>query len=105
MGRIDRLAEKLREHLQTPWQMTVSGAQRVIMVVYEPQAERSLRGKLEIFAQAARDADREWYPLDLAPTFARWIGKNDYREAYFKRPEHLALKIETEFPAWLATQV
>lgn len=34
MSRIEELAERYSRHISTPWQRTVSGAQRVIMVVY-----------------------------------------------------------------------
>ena len=45
MGRIEQLADRYGQHIATPWQRTVSGAQRVIMVVYDPELERTLRAR------------------------------------------------------------
>jgi hypothetical protein len=105
MGRIDQLAEKLKQHLLIPWQATVSGAQRVILVVYEPQAERSVRGKLDLFEHSVCEAGRKWHALDLSSIFAHWLGDDEYRDAYFENPEDLTLKIEAEFPTFVAKHV
>jgi hypothetical protein len=105
MGRIEQLAEKVREHLQLPWQRTVSGAQRVIMVVYDQHSERALRAKLDLFQQAVQARGFDWHQIDVSGTFAAWIAGDDYREAYFESPDDLALKLEAEFPRFLADQV
>ena len=42
MGKIEQLAEKYKQHISLPWQATVAGAQRVIMIVYDKELERSL---------------------------------------------------------------
>ena len=43
MGRIEDLAEQYGRHIATPWQRTVAGAQRVVMVIYDKELERALR--------------------------------------------------------------
>ena len=43
MGRIEQLAEKYGRHIALPWQRTVAGAQRVIMIVYDKELERTLQ--------------------------------------------------------------
>ena len=53
MGRIEQLAEKYKQHIGLPWQQTVAGAQRVIMIVYDKEMERSLMARKEAFAMAA----------------------------------------------------
>ncbi len=45
MARIEDLAEKYGRHIATPWQRTVAGAQRVVMVVYDKELERTLRAR------------------------------------------------------------
>ena len=51
MGRIEDLAERYAEHIRTPWQRTVAGAQRVVMVVYDKELERTLRARKVAFDQ------------------------------------------------------
>jgi hypothetical protein len=105
MGRIEQLTEKVREHLQLPWQRTVSGAQRVIMVIYDPLSERALRAKLDLFQQAVQGCGLQWHQIDVSSVFATWMAQDDYREAYFESPDDLALKLEAEFPRFLAQHV
>ncbi|MBB1249936.1 hypothetical protein [Rhizobium sp. G21] len=43
MSKIDRLAGAFTAHVAIGWPASSSGAQRVIMVVYDPSDERALR--------------------------------------------------------------
>jgi hypothetical protein len=97
MGRIEQLAEKYRQHISLPWQNTVAGAQRVLMVVYDKELERALRARKELFAIATRERGHGWIEVDIASSFASWLASEDYRDAYFQAPEDLQLKLESEF--------
>lgn len=105
MARIEDLAESFGRHIATPWQRTVAGAQRVIMVIYDKELERTLRARKLAFETAAREAGHEWLELDLADAFAQWMATDDYREEYFASPEDLQLKLEAEFHGYLADRV
>ena len=105
MARIEDLAESFGRHIATPWQRTVAGAQRVIMVIYDKELERTLRARKLAFETAAREAGHEWRELDLADAFAQWMTTDDYREEYFASPEDLQLKLEAEFHGYLAELV
>jgi len=105
MARIEDLAESFGRHIATPWQRTVAGAQRVIMVIYDKELERTLRARKLAFETAAREAGHEWRELDLADAFAQWMATDDYREEYFASPEDLQLKLEAEFHGHLAELV
>ena len=70
MARIEDLADRFGRHIATPWQRTVSGAQRVIMVVYDKELERTLRARKLAFDTAARQAGRDRYELDISNSFA-----------------------------------
>jgi len=107
MGRIEDLAARYGEHIRTPWQRTVAGAQRVIMVVYDKEMERTLRARKALFETATREANQghEWYEIDVADSFARWIAADEYREAYFESPEDLRLKLEAEFAEYVAQRL
>ncbi len=102
MARIEDLADRFGRHIATPWQRTVSGAQRVIMVVYDKELERTLRARKVAFETAARQAGRDWYELDISNSFAAWMAADDYREEYFASPEDLQLKLQAEFSEYVA---
>jgi hypothetical protein len=105
VGRIEDLAEIYRRHIATPWQRTVAGAQRVVMVVYDKDLERTLRARKLVFETATRDAGRDWFEIDLSAAFAEWIAADDYADAYFASPEDLQLKLEAEFPEFVAERL
>ena len=46
MGRIEELAESYSRYVSTPWPANMSGAERVLMVVYDKEDERKLRLRL-----------------------------------------------------------
>ena len=75
MGTIEQLAEKYGQHIAMPWQHTVAGAQRVIMVVYDKELERTLAARKEAFEIATREAGHEWFEVDVAGSFAQMDGR------------------------------
>jgi len=105
VGRIEQLAEIYSKHISTPWQTTVSGAERVIMVVYDPELERPLRTRRSHFDHKTREAGYEWFEVDLTGTFATWMAADEYRDAYFEAPDDLKVKLERDFPEVVARQV
>ena len=105
MGRIEELAERYAHHIATPWQRTVAGAQRVIMVVYDKDLERTLRARRLAFETATREAGHDWKEVDLTNVFATWMAANEYRDAYFEAPEDLRIKLEAEFAEYVADQI
>jgi len=105
MGRIEELAERFAQHIATPWQRTVAGAQRVIMVVYDKELERSLRARKLAFETSCRQAGHDWYEVEVADAFSAWMAKDEYREAYFDSPEDLQLKVEAEFAEFVAERL
>ncbi|GDX95757.1 hypothetical protein LBMAG47_14210 [Planctomycetia bacterium] len=105
MGRIEELSEHYAKHVSLPWERGVAGAQRVIMVVYDKEAERMLRARRQLFATATEAAGHGWHVVDLSDAFAAWIAADDFRDAYFESPEDLELKLQTEFVDVLAAKV
>ena len=97
MGRIEDLAAAYEQHVSTPWQRTVSGAQRVLLVVYEKELERTLRARIGEFEQATRRSGHDWALVDCTRWFAEWMGNDEYREAWFEDPDLLGMKLEGEF--------
>lgn len=105
MGRIEDLAERYRQHISTPWQRTVAGAQRVVMIVYDKELERTLRARKGEFENATLMANHDWVEVDVTRTFAQWLGADEYRDAYFESPEDLSLKLEAEFAEHVADRI
>jgi hypothetical protein len=105
MGRVEELAERYGRHIATPWQRTVAGAQRVVMIVYDKELERTLRARKAAFEMASREAGHDWREVDVSDAFARWMAEEDYREEYFAAPDDLRLKLEAEFPEYVADRL
>jgi hypothetical protein len=105
MGRIEQLAESYGRHIAMPWQRTVSGAQRVIMIVYDKELERTLAARRDEFRIATQKAGHQWLEVDITESFAEWMADEEYREAYFESPDDLQLKLEVEFAKFVADKI
>lgn len=105
MGRIEDLAVEYERHIRTPWQRTLAGAQRVIMVVYEKELERAFRARKAEFEQRSRSAGYGWRECDLTTAFSAWMAEDEYRDAYFECPDDLRLKLESEFQPRIAQMI
>jgi hypothetical protein len=105
MGRVEQLAETYGRHIATQWQQTVSGAQRVIMVVYDKELERTLMARKREFQIASENAGHNWFEIDIASSFAQWLASEEYRDAYFESPDDLRLKLEVEFAKFVASRI
>jgi hypothetical protein len=97
LGKIEDLAAKYERHIRAPWQRTVAGAQRVMMVVYDKELERAFRARKAEFEQRTVGAGHGWVEHDCTRSFAEWMAKDEYREAYFESPADLSMKLESEF--------
>lgn len=105
MGRLEDLADLYGQHLATPWQRTVAGAQRVIMVAYDKELERALRARKGEFETRTRAAGHDWLEVDLTNAFASWLAADEYRDAYFESPDDLKLKLTAEFAEYVAERI
>ncbi len=105
MARLEDLAELYGQHIATPWQRTVAGAQRVIMVTYDKELERTLRARRGEFETRTRAAGHDWHEVDVTDAFATWLAADEYRDAFFDSPEDLQLKLADEFPEYVAARI
>ena len=97
MGKIEDLAANYERHLTIPWQRSVAGAQRVMLLIYDKEMERTLRARLGEFEIKTKNASHEWVEHNCTTIFSRWLAGDEYSEAYFESPEDLSMKIEGEF--------
>lgn len=108
MGRLEDLAERYGRHIAAPWQRTVAGAQRMIIVVYDNEYERTLRARKGLFEDQTIRGLHEWLEVDVTDAFARWMASQEYRDEYFASPEDLALKLDgerSEFGDFVAEEI
>lgn len=97
MGKIERLAALYGEEIRPPWGRTVSGLERVLMVVYEKEDERSLRARVAAFSQVTEAAGHAWVAVDATTWFSDWMAAQTYRAEYFAVPEDLTDKVHRDF--------
>jgi hypothetical protein len=102
MSRIDQLASVFGDHVGVGWPASSSGAQRIIMLVYDPNDERMLRKNLALFAHAAFSHQYAWHNVDLTSSFADWLGAHRYREEYFREPVMLLAGANERFTKFAA---
>jgi len=105
MGRIETLADVYKQHVELPWQRTIAGAQRILIVVYDKDLERTFRARKELFATATREAGHGWREVDATPLFARWLASEEYRDSFFETPSDISSKYESEFEPYVAEQL
>ena len=97
MGRIEDLAEKFGTYLTVPPSGIGLAAERVLMVVYDKELERTFRERMGEFEMRTTTAGRKWKQLDCTGIFSEWMKQVDYCDSYFAEPKHLGPKIEGEF--------
>src|SRR5207248_1659215 len=73
VARLEDLADLYGQHIATPWQRTVAGAQRVIIVAYDKEGERVLRARKGEFETRTKAAGHDWHEVDLTNAFASWL--------------------------------
>src|SRR5271166_3572242 len=105
MSKIDDLAAVFREHVAVGWPSGSSGAQRVIMVVYDPADERALRKQIPLFEQAANAHNYRWRTVDITALFGAWLAAHRYREDYFEEPDMLRSGADGRFSLHVAAEL
>lgn len=91
---IEGLLRAFERHVNIPWERTIAGPEKVWFAIYDPPQERRLRARFKAFQNATEAAGHSWHAIDLTNAFAEWMGKHEYRDAYFERPELLESGLE-----------
>lgn len=89
MNSVDDLLRAYKRQVATPWERALAPPQRVWIAIYDPALERRMRPRAGDFELATREAGYRWKLLDLTDAFARWMARQEYREAYFEEPEDM----------------
>lgn len=90
MSMVDSLCKEYERVLKLRWPGSLSGEERVWMVVYDPPQERRIRARLVQFELATKEAGRKWRLVALETVFPEWLASNRYREQLFANPKALS---------------
>lgn len=105
MSEIDLLVQQYERLVGMPWSQSLSGAEKVWFVVYEPSQERRLRLRLPEFQLITEKAGYTWKLVDLTDAFATWLTGHRYQQTYFKRPDLLSEAALSGFTAAAANAI
>src|ERR1017187_6375642 len=105
MSRIQQLAKIYGQHIATAWHRTITDSQRVIMIVYYNERERDILAHEDEFEIDTKQANHDWFRVNIAPAFAEWIAAAEYRAAYFESPDELQLEPESEFTGFARSKI
>lgn len=105
MGRIEELCDIYTRSISAPWMRTSSGSERVLMVVYDKELERSLRNRINLFQDATVGANHTAKQVDVTTWFSEWMAGQKYAEGYFESPEDIRTLIEAEFKGYVAQRL
>ena len=105
MGRIEELCEVYGRSIAAPWMRTSSGSERVLMVVYDKDLERSLLNRINLFTDATENSGHPAKLIDVTGWFSMWMAGQKYAEGYFESPNDLQTLIEAEFKGHVAQRL
>lgn len=87
MSEVEGLVANYARFVRLPWDPSLAGPQKVWFAIYDPTQERRLRLRLDEFRLATEAVGHGWAAIDLTNAFARWMARQEYRDAYFAEPE------------------
>lgn len=103
-SRIDRLVDRYATHCAIQWERNLAGPQKVWFAIYDKTDELKLRYRLPAFDLATREAGHGFHLVDLTDTFGEWMASLEYRNDYFRRPDHLR-SAYTQYRAFVVERI
>lgn len=94
MSEIVDLLKAYEDFVSLPWNETLSGAEKVWFIVYDPPQERRLRLRMAEFENITKKAGHGWQGIDLTSAFPLWMSNHKYRTSYFEEPDLLAAALQ-----------
>ncbi len=105
MSQVSDLAEAYSSELKLPWRTGLSGGERVWMLVYPPELERTMRAALPRFELATGEAGHGWRTIDITDNLGSWLANHRHAEAFFEDPRDLTPSIIDHFEDDLVTEI
>lgn len=105
MSRVSGFVDAYAAELGLPWRPGLSGGERVWMLVYPPDMERSMRAALPKLELATRQAGHGWTAIDITDELGAWLAAHRYAEAFFEEPSDFTSAIIDKFEAELVSKI
>lgn len=105
MSRVSELVDAYAGELSLPWRSGLSGGERVWMLVYPPDMERTMRVALPRLELVTVEGGHGWTLIDITDEFGRWLASHRYAEAFFEEPSQLTPAIIDKFETGLVTKI
>lgn len=105
MSRVSDLLDAYGAELAPPWRAGLSGGERVWMLVYPPDLERSMRAALPRFELATGESGHGWHQIDITDSLGRWLAGHRHSGAFFEDPSDLTPAIIDQFESNLVSEV
>ncbi|MBY6706228.1 DUF1788 domain-containing protein [Rhodococcus sp. BP-241] len=105
MSRTSDLIDAYAADLKLSWNARLSGGERVRMLVYPPDLERSMRAALPKFELATQQSGHGWSVVDITDDFGAWVGTHRHADAFFAEPGELTRAIADKFKVELVANL
>ena len=105
MSRGSDLVDAYAAELSLPWRSGLSGGERVWMLVYPPDMERTIRASLPKLEFATGQSGHGWSLIDVTDELGTWIATHKYAEAFYDEPSELTPAIAEKFKVALVTKL
>lgn len=103
MGRLDQLLTAYRRHVSIPIRSQLPISQRIWFLVYPPEDERRVMGRVTEFELATQEAGLDWHRIDLLGIFADWMDTfpADERDECLANPDIVEAYADSQFEAYV----
>ena len=105
MSRVSDLVDAYKAELLLTWKDNVSGGERVWMLVYPPDMERSIRAALPRLELATGQGGHGWSVINITDELGAWIAAHRYAEAFFEEPTDFTPAIIDKFEVELVAKI
>jgi hypothetical protein len=95
-NKIDQLLNKFESVINEPWTGTLSGQEKVMFLVYDPNDQRKIDFRLPDFERVTRKVGKKWAEISIKSCFPEWMAIHDFREEYFLEPELIEDQLESD---------
>lgn len=105
MSRVSDLVSAYAADLKLSWNARLSGGERVRMLVYPPDTERSIRAALPKIEFVTGQSGHGWSAIDITDEFGTWIASHRHADAFFEAPSELTPAIAEKFKVELVAKL
>ncbi len=105
ISKTDTLINNYERVLKEPWNLKLSGQEKVWFLVYDPAEQRKVLFRIGDFENVTRKHGHDWLEINLAESFPAWMAAHEYHEAYFENPDDIQDQVEDAFKNYVVTLI